>query len=128
VAQSLTARPVDPQLAQYLASYCRVKGHEPSAQEIAEFEQRNRLASASLQIRDVGMGAGDIVAVYLIGLVLVWALTACAMRTEPTTHGQDVLYGMGCIGGILWPLVIAYLIIASPWIAWTLWHERKERR
>jgi hypothetical protein len=107
VAQSLTARPVDPQLAQYLASYCRVKGHEPSAQEIAEFEQRNRLAPL---------------------LSRYGALTACAMRTEPTTHGQDVLYGMGCIGGILWPLVIAYLIIASPWIAWTLWHERKERR
>jgi hypothetical protein len=42
MAQSLTARPVDPQTQQFLDSYVRVFGHEPSSQEIAEFEARQQ--------------------------------------------------------------------------------------
>jgi hypothetical protein len=66
-------------------------------------------------------------AVYLIGLGIVWIAAACAVSQEPTTHGQDVLAPMGCIAGVLWPLVIAYLVIASPWIAVTWWQSRGER-
>jgi hypothetical protein len=59
--------------------------------------------------------------VYLIGLGLVWIFFARACASEPTTHGQDVLSWMGCLGGLLWPLFLAYLVIASPWIAITWW-------
>jgi hypothetical protein len=68
------------------------------------------------------------VAIYLIGLGVVWIGTACAVSHEPTTHGQDALSFMGCALGVLWPLFIAYLVIASPWLAITWWQTRDERR
>jgi hypothetical protein len=36
----MNVAPHDPQLAQFLDSYCRVFGHEPDAEEIAAFEAR----------------------------------------------------------------------------------------
>lgn len=72
--------------------------------------------------------AGDLIAVYLIGLALVWIFFAVACAKEPTFHGQDVLSWMGCLGGLLWPLFLAYLIVASPRLAVTWWQTRDERR
>lgn len=40
---SAIAAPVHPQLQQYLDSFVRVRGREPSAAEIADFERRHRL-------------------------------------------------------------------------------------
>lgn len=74
------------------------------------------------------MGVGGFFALYLMGLGVVWVGTAAAMRSEPTTHGQDVLFGLGCIAGLLWPPFLAYFIVVSPWIAWTWWKTRRERQ
>jgi hypothetical protein len=73
------------------------------------------------------LAGGAIIAVYIIGVIVVWVATSLAIRSEPTTHGQDVLFGMGCIGGLGWPVFLAYFVIASPWIAIQWWQTRGER-
>jgi hypothetical protein len=65
--------------------------------------------------------------VYLAGLGIIWLSTVVAIRSEPTLHGQDALVGMGFFLGLLWPLFLTYLVLASPWIAWTAWATRGER-
>jgi hypothetical protein len=40
---SLTIERVHPQLDQFITSYVRVTGHEPTADEIRDFERRHRL-------------------------------------------------------------------------------------
>lgn len=65
--------------------------------------------------------------IYLTGTGIVWLAAAYAYRAEPTVHGQDIIVPMGCVLGLLWPLSIAYLIVASPWIAVTWWQTRNER-
>jgi hypothetical protein len=44
---SLTIERVHPQLDQFITSYVRVMGHEPSADEIADFEARHGLTPLS---------------------------------------------------------------------------------
>lgn len=73
------------------------------------------------------MRAGTLLEIYIVGILLIWFGTSLAMKSEPTTHGQNVLLSMGCIGGLLWPLFLAYFIIASPFIAIEWWHSRGER-
>lgn len=66
-------------------------------------------------------------AIYLIVLGVIWIAAAMAAEKEPTSHGQGILVSFGCALGILWPLFLAYLIIASPWLALTWWQTRDER-
>jgi hypothetical protein len=72
------------------------------------------------------LSAGDILICYALGVAAVALLTDASMRREPTTHGQDVLYGMGCIIAPLWPLVLAYLLLFGlPMLAITKLRERR---
>jgi hypothetical protein len=64
-------------------------------------------------------------AIYLIGLGLAWISTACAVSHEPTAHGQSILIPFGCALGVLWPLFIAYVVLASPWFALTWWRGER---
>jgi hypothetical protein len=65
--------------------------------------------------------------IWLIGLGVIWIAAAGAAEKEPTSHGQGIIVAFGCALGLLWPLFLAYLIVASPWIAWTWWQTRDER-
>jgi hypothetical protein len=69
----------------------------------------------------------SILAIYLIGLGVIWIGIARAVSHEPTAHGQSILIPFGCALGIVWPLFLAYLVIASPWLATTWWQTRGER-
>lgn len=66
--------------------------------------------------------------VWLVGVALVWGVFYYAAASEPTAHGQSILLPMGCAAGIFWPLVLAYLVVASPFIAYTWFTSRDERR
>jgi hypothetical protein len=70
---------------------------------------------------------GGLASIYLIGLGIVWLYAWHAISSEPTAHGQSILMPMGCLVGLFWPLVVAYLIIGSPFFAWSLWKTRGER-
>jgi hypothetical protein len=39
----LTSAPLHPQVAQWIDSYCRIHGHEPSADEISQIEAKYNL-------------------------------------------------------------------------------------
>lgn len=57
MAQSLTARPVNPQTQQFLDSFVRVFGHEPNAEEIAEFEARQAFLRGEIVPTPTGGGS-----------------------------------------------------------------------
>jgi hypothetical protein len=46
-SRSLTIERVHPQLDQFITSYVRVTGHEPTADEIRDFERRHRLTRSA---------------------------------------------------------------------------------
>jgi len=52
--------------------------------------------------------------IYVAGFVLIQIGASWSMRTEPTTHGQDVLFGFGIILGLIWPIALVYLAIVLP--------------
>jgi hypothetical protein len=43
----LTSAPLHPQIAQWIDSYCRIHGHEPSADEISQIEAKYNLLARS---------------------------------------------------------------------------------
>jgi hypothetical protein len=65
--------------------------------------------------------------IYLIGAGIIWLAFAHFAEKEPTAHGQDILVPLGCALGLLWPLALAYLVLASPFIAYTALKSRGER-
>lgn len=73
------------------------------------------------------MEAGGFFAVYVVGVIVIWVWTWITAQDEPTAHGQDILLPMGCALGLLWPLFVVYLIVASPLIALSWYRNRGER-
>lgn len=64
--------------------------------------------------------------VYVTGFILIQLLTKLSLRSEPTAHGQIVGHQIGCIVGLLWPLVPFYaVLILLPSMAITAWVDRR---
>lgn len=55
------------------------------------------------------------VAIYLIGYVLFQMLVKVCLRSEPTAHGHIVGTQMGCVVGLVWPILIALIPVAAIW-------------
>jgi hypothetical protein len=66
-------------------------------------------------------------AIYVGVAIAIYAAVLLSLRSEPTAHGQIVGRQMGCLLAVFWLPFLAYLIIASPWIAVQWWQSRDER-
>ncbi len=64
---------------------------------------------------------------WLIVTGLLYVFMYREANKEPTAHGRDILVMMGCVGGLLWPFVVAYLVLfALPfWGLTTLFGKEK---
>jgi len=71
---------------------------------------------------------GNLLIIWAIGAVVVLIASCMAVESEPTTHGQGILMRMGCAVAVFWPLFLAYVVVASPWLAYTYHSTRGERR
>jgi len=66
-------------------------------------------------------------AIYAAVAIAIFVAFKLSLRSEPTAHGQIVGAQIGFWLAVLWPLALAYFVVASPWLAWTWWKSRDER-
>lgn len=58
------------------------------------------------------MNWGLVLAIYAIGVVVVWLFMLSQVAKEPTSHGQGILLPMGVIAVLAWPLAIPLALFA----------------
>lgn len=54
-----------------------------------------------------------IYAIYLGGFMLVMIWTFIAASQEAAAHGQGVIFSLGCLIAMLWPLVLIWALLAT---------------
>lgn len=66
---------------------------------------------------------GIIAAIWGIGSIIV-AIWLSFQRAGPTAIDQELEAVFGCALVIFWPLLLVYLIVASPWMLRSWWKSR----
>ena len=66
-------------------------------------------------------------AIYGIGALAIVVLIMATAAKEPTAHGQSIIFSIGCLTVVAWPLALPLILIAAVWSAYE-WAAEKVRK